>query len=140
MTDKESAVIVDIDGTVALRGDRSPYDEARVGWDAPNEPVIEVVKALHAAGNVIVFVSGRTEGCRADTVTWLGLHVPVDFAALHMRRSGDARKDWVIKRDLYKKHIRSKYDVLCVLDDRNQVVEMWRDLGLTVLQVAEGDF
>ena len=27
-----------------------------------------------------------------------------------------------------------------VLDDRNQVVKMWRENGLTCLQVAEGDF
>jgi hypothetical protein len=30
--------------------------------------------------------------------------------------------------------------VTCVLDDRDQVVNAWRALGLTVLQVADGDF
>lgn len=31
-------------------------------------------------------------------------------------------------------------EILCVLDDRNKVVKMWRELGLTCLQMAEGDF
>ena len=49
MTDR--AVIVDIDGTLALRtGDRSPFDWHRVGEDTPNPPVIELVQLIHAAG------------------------------------------------------------------------------------------
>ena len=31
-------------------------------------------------------------------------------------------------------------DVFLVVDDRNKVVDMWRGLGLTVFQVAPGDF
>jgi hypothetical protein len=57
-----------------------------------------------------------------------------------MRRAGDRRKDWVVKSELYREHIEPRYDVLLVLDDRDQVVRAWRGLGLTVFQVAEGDF
>ncbi|MFD0555588.1 hypothetical protein FB566_0795 [Stackebrandtia endophytica] len=137
---KTSAVIVDIDGTVAIRGDRSPYDESRVGWDSPNPTVIAVVAALHDAGHAIVFVTGRTSGCRLDTTKWLQAHVPVPYELLLMRRPGDQRPDQTIKRELYTRSIRPRYRVLCVLDDRDRVVKMWRGLGLTVLQVAEGDF
>jgi len=137
---KSSAVIVDIDGTVAVRGDRSPYDESRVGWDAPNKPVIAVVEALHAAGHAIVFVTGRTSRCRTDTRKWLEAHVPVPQELLLMRRVGDQRPDQTVKRELYARSIRPRYRVLCVLDDRDRVVEMWRGLGLTVFQVAEGNF
>ena len=36
--------------------------------------------------------------------------------------------------------IRDRWRVVGVFDDRQQVVRMWRALGLTVFQVAEGDF
>ena len=134
----EPAVLVDIDGTLALHGTRSPFDETRVHEDTPNLPVITVVRAL-AEAHWIVFVSGRTDGCRAETEKWLAEHVKVQFD-LFMRPAGDMRKDAIVKRELFDQHIREHYDVTCVLDDRYQVVEMWRALGLTVLQVAEGNF
>ena len=33
-----------------------------------------------------------------------------------------------------------KNDVFAVFDDRIQVVDMWRQNGLTCFQVADGDF
>jgi predicted kinase len=134
------AFLVDIDGTVALMTGRSPYDETRVGEDRPNEPVIRVVRALHSAGYRIVFCSGRTDACRDDTAAWLAAHVAVPYEALHMRVAGDQRKDSIVKAEIFDEHIRHRYRIVGVLDDRVQVVRMWRSLGLTVLQVAEGDF
>jgi len=139
-TDAPRAVIVDIDGTVALRGARNPYDESRVSEDSPNLPVIEAVRATYMAGYRIVFCSGRTEACRDETEEWISHHVPVFFDALHMREVGDTRKDSVIKAEIFDREIRDKYNVLAVFDDRKQVVDMWRGLGLTVFQVAPGDF
>jgi predicted kinase len=133
------AVLVDIDGTVALKGARSPFDETRVHEDRPNLPVISVVRALAEQEYWVVFVSGRTAGCRAATERWLAEHVGVQFD-LYMRAEGDTRKDSIVKREIFDEHIRDQYDVTCVIDDRNQVVSMWRSLGLTVLQCAEGDF
>ena len=57
-----------------------------------------------------------------------------------MRPEGNNEKDSIIKKRIYEDHIKGKFNVEFVLDDRNQVVEMWRELGLTCLQVAEGDF
>lgn len=57
-----------------------------------------------------------------------------------MRPENDYRKDTIIKREIYEKEILNKFNVLFVLDDRDCVVEQWRDMGLTCLQVAEGDF
>lgn len=57
-----------------------------------------------------------------------------------MRPEGNNEKDSIIKRRMFDEYIRGKYYVDFVLDDRNQVVEMWRNMGLTCLQVAEGDF
>jgi predicted kinase len=133
-------VLVDIDGTVALMNGRSPYDWGRVGSDAPNPAVIEAVRAMHAAGHAIVFCSGRDAVCRAETEAWLDLFVGVPYEGLFMRPEGDSRKDAIVKREIFDTEIRDRWRVVGVFDDRQQVVRMWRALGLTVFQVAEGDF
>jgi hypothetical protein len=137
------AWIVDIDGTLALKGDRSPYDWARVGEDKPNAPVIAVVQALICRGYEIRYLSGRMEQCRDATIDWLREHVasaslPTD---LLMRPDNDFRPDEVLKRELYEAHIKGRYEVMGVIDDRAKVVRMWRDeVGLICLQVAPGEF
>ncbi|MGI5244931.1 AAA family ATPase [Dactylosporangium sp. CA-139066] len=138
--DAPQTVLVDIDGTVALLNGRSPYDMTRVGEDLPNAPVIAAVRAMHAAGHEIVFCSGRSDDCREATQEWLAEHVGVPYRGLFMRVTGDQRRDSVVKAEIFEKEIRSRYHVVGVFDDRQQVVRMWRSLGLTVFQVAEGDF
>lgn len=137
------AIMVDIDGTCALMGSRSPYDESRVHEDRPNGSVIETVRAMARAGYEVVFCSGRTEACRDGTESWLTEHVwrrNVMTAPLFMRAVGDMRKDAVVKLELFDRNIRDRYDVVAVFDDRAQVVAAWRSIGLTVFQVAEGNF
>ena len=61
--------------------------------------------------------------------------------SLYIRREGDHRKDSFVKYDMYNKYIKGHFEILYVLDDRNQVVDMWRNaLNLTCLQVADGNF
>jgi predicted kinase len=138
--DLPPAVLVDIDGTVAVMTDRSPYDWERVGSDAPNHAVIGAVRAMHAAGNAIVFCTGRDEEARAETEAWLDLFVGVPYEGLFMRPPGDNRKDAIVKREIFEAEIRDRWRIAGVFDDRRQVVRMWRELGLTVFHVAEGDF
>lgn len=138
--DAPHAVMVDIDGTVALHAGRDVYDETRVSEDLPNRPVILAVRAMHAAGYQVVFMSGRSEACRNDTADWLDQHVAIGPTPLFMRAAGDSRKDAVIKLELFDAHVRDVYRIVLVWDDRKQVVDMWRSLGLTVAQVAEGNF
>lgn len=147
-----ACIIVDVDGTVALADGRGPYEEDRVHEDLPNLPVISVVLAVGRGlinnADRVVFMSGRSDGCREATEVWLKSHVCVPVssntlwrtASLHMRAAGDSRKDTIVKRELFEQHIRGKFNVLAVFDDRNSVVKMWRGLGLTCFQVAEGDF
>ena len=73
-------------------------------------------------------------------MAWLDRHVGVPYDGLHMRVTGDQRKDSVVKAEIFDREIRDRYHVVGVFDDRAQVVRMWRSLGLTVFQVAEGDF
>ncbi len=135
--------LCDIDGTVALKGDRGRYDETRVDLDRPNEPVIRVVRSLMDSGAYFVFMSGRKEACRAASFKWLEDYVRMSgpcWHYLHMRSDKDNRKDSVVKLKLYDKYIRGRFNVLGVFDDRQQVVDMWRELGLTCFQVAPGNF
>lgn len=144
---KPEAVLVDLDGTVALNtGGRSFFDYTRVGEDTVNEPIADLVSMLDADGIQIVFMSGRDSRCRAETIQWLkdnGL-IPGDDPdyqlRLFMRAEGDNRQDALVKLELFDRHIRDHYDVQFVLDDRDQVVKAWRSIGLTALQVADGNF
>lgn len=136
------AIIVDMDGTLALMNGRNPYDEATCDQDLVNEPVLNVVRAMAADPLLrVIIMSGRDEGRgRAATMSWIGMHkVPCDV--LYMRPAGDTRKDAVIKRELYDAHVKGRYFVQAVFDDRDSVVRLWRDeLGLPTFQVAWGDF
>ncbi|MEZ0612500.1 AAA family ATPase [Fibrella sp. WM1] len=137
-------VLVDIDGTIASRADRSPFDWTKVHLDTPRQPVISVVRALRAAGYAVVFLSGRDSVARADTIAWIARHIGwqegSDYS-LFMRAPNDNRKDVIIKRELFEAHIQGRYYVDVVLDDRDQVVSLWRhEFGLTCLQVDYGNF
>lgn len=136
----KKAVIVDIDGTIATRTDRGPFEYDKVFSDAPKPDVVEVVIALWRAGHEIIFVTARDDSCRLDTHRWLQWNGLPPFKNLYMRETGDIRSDGVVKREIYETFIKPEYDVLCVLDDRQRVVDMWRSIGLTCLQVDYGDF
>lgn len=149
-----TAIICDLDGTLALIGDRSPYDATKCEDDIPNWPVIECVKAMHAKGRKLIFMSGREEKHREPTVRFIERYVkhepagranrkfdiPIDYE-LYMRTTGDMRKDSIIKRELFDANVANKYFVEFVIDDRPQVVRMWRyDLGLMVMAVNDTEF
>lgn len=150
-TDLPTAVIFDIDGTIALKGTRNPFDESRVHEDTPKQEIIDAIHMEQAAGRYIIFCSARTDECRAQTMEWILNHVWDRFSVfdtyvdipkfdLYMRQAGDSRRDAIVKMEIFDRYIRNQYNVRRVYDDRNQVVRMWRSLGLTVLQVADGAF
>lgn len=133
------AVICDIDGTLAHMVDRGPFDWDRVGEDELDWAVASILDGARKQGVPIILMSGRDSVCRSETEQWLYEH-GIKYEHLFMRPEGDTRKDAIVKRELYEQHVKGKYNVRYVLDDRNQVVELWRSLGLKTLQVAEGDF
>lgn len=135
------AWLFDVDGTLALRDDtvRGPYDETLVGTDRLHVAVAELARLIDAGGDAVVILSGRQESARIQTETWLTfLNVP--FADLHMRRFRDQRPDDVVKAELFDVHVRRRWNVRGVVDDRNRVVALWRSIGLTCLQAQDGDF
>lgn len=145
------AIMCDLDGTMALMNGRNPFDASTCDQDLPNTPVIETLKLFDDAGYTIIFCSGREDKFKEPTERFISQHFTSnkqDYAEkpfersyyLYMRKTGDQRKDSIIKREIFEAHILNKFNILFVLDDRNQVVEGWREIGLTCFQVAEGDF
>lgn len=133
------AIICDLDGTLAILK-RNPFDASTCENDELNKPVYDVVKSYHEKGHQVILVSGRMDTYKPQTLKWLDKH-QIPYDKLIMRREKDMRKDAVIKREIYEDQIKPKFYVEFVLDDRNQVVDMWRnDLGLACLQVNYGDF
>ncbi|MGI5479120.1 AAA family ATPase [Streptomyces lavendofoliae] len=135
-----SAVLCDIDGTLALRGDRGPYDFTRCDEDLLNVPVRRALASFRRADDdIVVLLSGRGEEHRAKTEEWLRRH-EVPYDELWMRAAGDQRRDDVVKAELFDRHVRHRFAVRVSLDDRDRVVAVWRRMGLPTWQVAYGDF
>lgn len=134
-------ILCDIDGTVALRNGRSPYDYSKVKEDT-FDPRMNLLLSSLAEKFTIIFLSGRqgTEQCRKDTEEWLKGNLGLSKVNLIMRKEGDFRSDDIVKDELFREHIEGKYNVVCVFDDRDKVVKMWRDKGILCNQVYYGDF
>lgn len=148
------AIIVDLDGTLALVGDRSPYDTSLCERDTPNEPIIELVKSMYANGYNIVFLTGRESRFEEQTRRFIDSHVceypntlvknpelrPIKYELL-MRETDDRRKDYVVKQETFANKIAPRYNVRFWVDDRPTVCRMVRNsLGLTCLQVDDVEF
>ena len=124
------AVICDLDGTLSLLNGRDPYNAATCDNDLLNEPVAAALKMAKQQGYQVILLSGREDKFREPTVRFLDKH-QIGYDLLLMRTSNDFRKDNIIKRELFEGEIQGKYFVEFLLDDRNQVVDMWRkDLHL----------
>lgn len=136
--DLEDVIVVDMDGTLALMGDRNPYDVSKCDQDPPNMPVLQTILKWQETHKIIV-MSGRTDDGKEKTKSWLKKY-GVNYTALHMRTTGDTRKDTIVKKEMYEAYLHNRYNIIAVFDDRKSVVDMWRSIGLSVFQVAEGDF
>lgn len=139
-------VISDIDGTLAhMNGKRGPFDWHKVGVDDVDLAVAHTLDAYKEIGMVdkVILFSGRDEVCRSETEEWLA-HYCISYDELYMRRTdhvdadGNQVKDTLVKKEMYEKYIKGKYNVLCIIDDRPSVCRMWREeLGLKVMQVGD---
>ena len=124
--------------------------------DKPNAPVIKMAQMFKADGFKIVIFSGRNDRGFDATVQWLN-DFKVPFDLLVMRPDKFKDKSWPIADgnpatpdmrfmpdEILKKKMLDAFvdinDVFLVVDDRDKVVKMWRDLGLNTFQVAPGDF
>ena len=155
----KKTVIFDLDGTLALIDNRRDlsmvsgkrdwdifFDPKNIDLDLPNIPVIEMAQMLKSQGYTIVIFSGRSKATKDATRVWLDKHdIPFDLLKMrpndrdsggfwHFMKDSDLKQHWL--NDLFP----DTDDIFAVFDDRNQVVDMWRNRGITVVQVADGDF
>lgn len=151
---KQKSIIVDVDGTLALRNNRSPFDYEKAGEDSADFRMCNIIKSLIESEEnyQVFFLTGREDigNCRQITEDWISTHVypkhghagflPRDNWKLLMRSEGDHRPDEVVKKEIYENRIAFWYNVVAVFDDRDKVVKMWRDLGLLCVQPYWGDF
>lgn len=148
----KDVIVCDLDGTLANCEHRVHHVQNKPkNWDAfyagvredeVNVPVLFVLDAFLNREPIpfeLIFCSGRPERCRADTENWLREVCHITDFTLLMRKDGDFRADYIVKQEILDNAI-PKDRVLFVLDDRQQVVDMWRRNGLTCFQVAEGNF
>ena len=152
LTWQRKAIICDIDGTLADLEHRRKFVETtpknwdkffepeRVKQDKLIEPVRSVIQSLQR-DNAIIFVSGRREDLRSVTIDWLRKHgLWMHPFILRMRKMDDRRADTLVKQEILAELQEDGWKPWLAVDDRNSVVAMWREQGLTCLQVAEGDF
>jgi hypothetical protein len=144
---KQDAYICDVDGTVANHtGIRGHYDYDKVSLDLPIKPIIDIVKYLDKE-YYTVFVSGRPERARRDTIDWLTKHVIYpdelfmrpdylkdDFGVVSDIK--DHRFDYVVKLEIYINQIEPFYNIKFAIDDRPQVLKMWQSIGIPTLAVG----
>jgi predicted kinase len=131
-------IVVDIDGTIAQCGNRNIYDGSKAHLDTVIEPVADVVRQYLGGLVKVIFLSGRDEEHRGVTEKWL-VDKGLWNGHLFMRKNGDKRADYIVKKELYEEHIKGRYNVVFVLDDRKQVKRMWVQEGLFVLDANQFD-
>jgi predicted kinase len=138
------AIICDVDGTLALHAYRSPYDYWECESDELNENVYNLLSRLQSVDPEMktIVVTGRENLKNEEQATisdltqrWL-TDGGVIYDEFYIREEGDHRPDHVVKKEIYEKYIKDSYNVLYVVDDRKQVVDMWREQGLFVLDIA----
>jgi hypothetical protein len=149
----KKTVIFDLDGTLALIDKRRAlaakpngkinwkvfFDPKNIQLDQPNIPVIEMAKIIKAQGHSVVIFSGRDSISKTETINWLN-QFGVPFDVLKMRPEGSFTPDDKLKMGWLNQLFPNRNDILCIFDDRDKVVKMWREQGLTCMQVAPGDF
>jgi hypothetical protein len=146
---KQKAIICDIDSTLSNTDHRHHYISGeKKDWDSfngsaykdrPNHWCVNLLVAMKVQGYEILLVTGRSDNFFLMTQDWLNKN-GIPFDRLLMRKNGDWRKDFEIKSEIYINQVEPIYDVLFCVEDRKQVVDMWRSLSLTCLQCAPGEF
>jgi hypothetical protein len=152
---KKNVVLFDLDGTLALidkRREISTKENGKINWnlfhdpknikyDIPNAPVVEMAQIFAESGLLIVIFSGRSDITELTTKSWLSRNrIPFHSLTMRPHKTRNFVPDEILKKEMLNDAPFDLDDILMVVDDRQKVVDMWRGLGLTCLQVAPGDF
>lgn len=153
----QDCIIFDIDGTLTHIGGRQPFDFSKVSQDKPNEAVISLIDKFNKQGAKIIFLSGRSDICADDTVSWIKKHcgdipepkfVEYDDKELKdiitdanscpvlLRKNKDFRKGFVVKREIFEFAILPYFNPILALDDTDKIIDLWEYLGVPVWKIV----
>lgn len=127
-----------------------------IKYDKPIPAIVNLIQTYEDKAYKIVIFSGRNDRSWNETIAWLKRYeIPFDLLVMRPDKfksksspvadgnpaTGDMRfmPDEILKKKMLDEFVDID-DVLFVVDDRQKVVDMWRDLGLVVLQPAPGNF
>ena len=142
---KPYCLVVDMDSTLCFNTTKRPWygEGAAEGMinDIPNMGVLRLVERWVKPGpaaysNNLIIATGRDTSQEEVTKQWLAKYniYPQEF---YFRKQGDYRKGVEVKKEQIEK-ILEKYNVVAIIDDCEPIVQMYRDMGLTVLQPNKG--
>jgi len=144
------AVIWDLDGTLSDDRARAHFVEVEkgktrdwksyfdaIGDDPPIAASMEVLRAMHAAGNRIVFLTGRPDHTRRTTERWLKANGLTEYDRLVMRPPRDFRTSGAFKYDEIGK-LKREYELVCAFEDRIDVADALRHAGVPVFLYGAG--
>lgn len=143
-------VVFDMDGTLSdasgrkhhLHGDAKNWDAffADLHLDPPIAPIVSLYNELCNSPNYeVVIFTGRPAQYRTPTERWMQKH-GLTLRPIYCRQDGDQRHDLVVKREIYEDFVKDGRKIDFIVEDRNSVVAMWREMGITCLHCCDADF
>lgn len=143
MTDssRPPVAVFDLDNTLAGTAHRQRFLERRPrDWDAffaaaPHDPPLPEGIALvlgSAEECEIVYLTGRPERCRRDTLDWLAAH-GLPAGPVHMRGDADRRPARRTKLEILRRLARTR-EIRVLVDDDELVCDDAERAGFTVLR------
>ncbi|MFF4117202.1 phosphatase domain-containing protein [Streptomyces sp. NPDC001714] len=143
---KRPIAVFDIDNTLADTAHRQRFLECKPrDWDAffaaaPHDPPIAEGIALVVASAEeceIVYLTGRPERCRRDTLEWLAAH-GLPEGRVHMRRNADRRPARHTKLEILRR-LAERGEVRVLVDDDELVCDAAERAGFTVVRARWAD-
>jgi phosphoserine phosphatase len=149
---KKDTYIFDLDGTLSDCEHRKVMEIKngipKMNWfqfnrnvdkDLPIQNIIKLFKHLRGNDVEILIYTGRYDNHKKVTLEWLAKYgVVVD--KIRMRKVGDSRADTVLKKTWLDEDFGDDYsNLVCAFEDRNKMVDFYRSIGITCLQVATSD-
>jgi hypothetical protein len=145
-------IVVDLDGTLCNSGHREHLARAKQ-WDefhsllSEDEPWPDVAKFISsfdiADDTIFIGLTGRNERYRPATLDWLFKH-DLHLDSLLMRPDNDFNPDHELKPQMLDRWLESEglthADVWLILEDREKVVEAWRNIGHNCWQVRASGY
>jgi len=137
------AIIFDMDGTLAdvnpirhyVSGDKKDFNSFHNAsvWVRPNQNILALNHAINDRVAILI-VTARNERFRMVTSAWLEKY-KVRYDRLYMRKNCDSRADYLVKHTIFNQIIADGYEVVAAVDDNPNVIALWKEKQLVVIEV-----